>query len=170
MDNRERFLTAVKLGEPDRVPYFDAFNEASIINVGKHFTSELPEHKYFIDCTPEEVMKFYEVQKYFTIVNYQVHPDPFFVNLPWYEGLPGDLKNIFDAVAKAAIIYSDTVWLSSEQDYVNFLDKKLRVNVISPENRKLFVKEVKPVWTHYINQGLFTQAEIDEALAIAAGK
>ena len=114
-------------------------------------------------------MKFYEVQKYFTIVNYQVHPDPLFVNLAWYKGLPGDLKNIFDAVAKAAIIYSDTVWLSSEKDYINFLEKKLKVNVISPENRKLFIEKVKPVWTYYINQGLFTQAEIDEARAIAAG-
>ena len=115
-------------------------------------------------------MKFYEVQKYFTIVNYQVHPDPFFVNLAWYNGLPDDLKNIFDGVAKAAIIYSDTVWLSSEQDYINFLKTKLKVNEIPSANRKLFVAKVKPVWTYYIEEGTVTQAEIDEALAIAAGK
>jgi tripartite ATP-independent transporter DctP family solute receptor len=115
-------------------------------------------------------MKFYEVQKYFTIVNYQVHPDPFFVNLSWYENLPQDLKNIFDAGAKAAMVYSDTVWLSSEQDYTNFLEGKLKTNVITPENRGIFVEKVKPVWSHYISEGVATQAEIDEALAIAAGK
>jgi tripartite ATP-independent transporter DctP family solute receptor len=115
-------------------------------------------------------MKFYEVQHYFTVVNYQVHPDPFFVNLSWYESLPQDLKNIFDAAAKAAIIYSDTIWLSSEQDYTNFLEGKLKTNVIAPENRGMFVEKVKPVWTHYINEGVATRAEIDEALAIAAGK
>jgi len=115
-------------------------------------------------------MKFYEVQKYFTIVNYQVHPDPFFVNLGWYENLPQELKNIFDAGAKAAMIYSDTVWLSSEKDYTNFLKGKLETNVIAPGNRGMFVDKVKSVWSHYINEGVATQAEIDEARAIAAGK
>jgi C4-dicarboxylate-binding protein DctP len=115
-------------------------------------------------------MKFYEVQNYFTIVNYQVHPDPFFVNLGWYENLPQNLKNIFDAGAKAAMIYSDTVWLSSEKDYTNFLKSKLRTNVIAPGNRGMFVEQVKPVWSYYINEGVATQAEIDEARAIAAGK
>jgi C4-dicarboxylate-binding protein DctP len=115
-------------------------------------------------------MKFFEVQNYFTIVNYQVHPDPFFVNLAWYENLPQNLKDIFDAGAKAAVVYSDTVWLSSEQDYTNFLKGKLKTNVIAPGNRGMFVKQVKSVWSHYINEGVATQAEIDEALAIAAGK
>ena len=33
-------------------------------------------------------MKFYEVQQYFTEVNYQVHPDPFYVNAAWWNSLP----------------------------------------------------------------------------------
>lgn len=33
-------------------------------------------------------MKFYEVQKYFTQVNYQFHPDPFYVNADWWNSLP----------------------------------------------------------------------------------
>jgi tripartite ATP-independent transporter DctP family solute receptor len=115
-------------------------------------------------------MKFYEVQKYFTIVNYQVHPDPFFVTLSWYNSLPDDLKDIFYGVARAAIIYSDTIWLSSEQDYTNLLKTKMTTNEISPENKKFFVDKVKPVWTHYIKEGVATEVEIDEALAIAAGK
>jgi len=115
-------------------------------------------------------MKFYEVQKYFSIVNYQVHPDPFFVNLAWYESLPDDLKNIFDAAAKAAMIHSDTIWLSSEKDYVNFLEKQLDTNVITPENRKLFIEQAKSVWSHYVNEGIFSQTEINEVLAIASAK
>jgi len=115
-------------------------------------------------------MKFYEVQKYLSIVNYQVHPDPFFVNLGWYESLPDDLKNIFDASAKAAMIHSDTIWLSSEKDYLNFLKQKLDTNVITPENRKLFVEKVKSVWSYYVDEGVFSQNEINEILAIASGK
>ncbi len=63
MDNRERFLTALKLGQPDRIPFTDLwFNEESILNVGKHFTSDLPEPKYLVDATMEEVFKLYDVQ------------------------------------------------------------------------------------------------------------
>ena len=69
MNHRERFLTALKLGEPDRVPIFDlGFNEKSIINVGKFFTSDLPPMKHFIDCTPDEIRKFFEVQFQFARV------------------------------------------------------------------------------------------------------
>jgi C4-dicarboxylate-binding protein DctP len=118
-------------------------------------------------CSNIAEMKFYEVQKYFTEVNYQIHPDPFFVSLSWYESLPADLKTIFADTAKAAIIHSDTIWLASEVDYFKLLSQKMQGNAISPKNHSLFVEKVKPVWQHYVKEGYFTQAEIDEALAIA---
>jgi tripartite ATP-independent transporter DctP family solute receptor len=114
-------------------------------------------------------MKFYEVQEYMTIVNYQVHPDPFFVNPAWYEGLPDDLKAIFDASAKATMAYSDAIWLADEDGHRAFLETVLTTNVISEENRPLFIEQVKPVWQYFIDNGYFTQEEVDEALAIAAG-
>jgi tripartite ATP-independent transporter DctP family solute receptor len=118
-------------------------------------------------CSNIVEMKFYEVQKYFTEVNYQIHPDPFFVSVSWYEGLPADLKAIFRDTAKAAIIHSDTIWLASEVDYFKFLNQKMQGNSISANNHSLFVEKVKPVWEHYVKEGYFSQAEIDEALAIA---
>lgn len=71
------------------------------------------------------VMKFYEAQKYLSLLNYQIHPDPFFVNLKWYQSLPDDLKAVFDKAAKDAMIKSDTEWLASEADYLKFLSEKL---------------------------------------------
>lgn len=60
-------MTALRLGQPDRVPYFDMnFGEESILNIGKHFTSDLPEPKYIVDCTPDEILRLYEVQFKFT--------------------------------------------------------------------------------------------------------
>jgi C4-dicarboxylate-binding protein DctP len=115
-------------------------------------------------------MKFYEVQKYMTLVNYQIHPDPFFVNLKWYEALPADLKPAFDAAAKKAMAWSDTNWLASEADYQKTLEGKLKVNAISADNRAKFVAKVKPVWTHYVVAGYFSAAEIDEVLAAAKKK
>lgn len=40
MDNKERFFTACDLKEPDRVPYYDFFNEESIIKHGKELYRE----------------------------------------------------------------------------------------------------------------------------------
>jgi C4-dicarboxylate-binding protein DctP len=112
-------------------------------------------------------MKFYEAQKYLSVVNWQVHPDPFFVNLGWYKGLPDDLKAVFDAVAEATMIYSDTIWLNSEQGYYNILKDKLEVNHLEAKNRKGFVDGVKSVWQYYVDEGYFTMDEVKQALAIA---
>lgn len=62
MTNKERFLTALQGGTPDKVPIFDfAFNEASIIKVGAHVTADLPELKPFVDCTPDEMRHYFDV-------------------------------------------------------------------------------------------------------------
>lgn len=121
-------------------------------------------------CSNIVEMKFYEVQKYMTLVNYQIHPDPLFVNLKWYEGLPADLKKAFDASAKKAMEWSDTNWLASEADYLKTLQGKLKVNTIAEANRAQFVAKVKPVWAHYVEAGYFSAAEIDEVLAAAKKK
>jgi C4-dicarboxylate-binding protein DctP len=113
-------------------------------------------------------MKFYEAQKYLSVVNWQVHPDPFYVNPGWYNNLPSDLKAVFDAVAEATMIYSDTIWLNSEVGYLNILKGKLKVNFMDPKNRPGFVNGVKGVWQYYVDAGYFTWDEINEALAIAA--
>lgn len=112
-------------------------------------------------------MKFYEAQKYLSVVNWQVHPDPFYVNPAWYQALPDDLKAVFDAVAEATMIYSDTIWLNSEQKYFNILKDKLEVNFLTPEAREGLVEGVKSVWQYYVDEGYFTFDEIDAARAIA---
>jgi C4-dicarboxylate-binding protein DctP len=118
-------------------------------------------------CSNITEMKFYEVQKYMSLVNYQIHPDPFFVNLKWYEALTGDLKGVFDADARKAMEWSDTHWLASEADYLKTLESKLTVNAISAANRDKFIGKVKPVWQHYIKEGYFTGSELDQMLATA---
>ncbi len=113
-------------------------------------------------------MKFYEAQKYMSIVNYQIHPDAFFVNLAWYEALPDDLKVAFDQAAKDAMIWSDTNWLASEADNIKFLSTQMEVNEITPEARAAFIAKVHSVWDEYIAAGTFTAEEVEAA--VAAGK
>jgi C4-dicarboxylate-binding protein DctP len=112
-------------------------------------------------------MKFYETQKYLSVVNWQIHPDPLYVNPDWYHALPTELKHIFDASAKATMIYSDTIWLNSENQYFNFLKGKLQTNVLSSEQAARFAEAAKPVWQHYVDEGFFTWDDIKSAQRIA---
>ena len=113
-------------------------------------------------------MKFYEAQKYLSVVKWQIHPDPFYVNPQWYDSLPDDLKEVFDKVSKETMEYSDKIWLESENDFFKVLKDNLEVNELSPAETAEFAKAVKSVWDGYVKDGFFTQAEIDEA--IKAGK
>ena len=46
MNHRDRFLSAIKMKEPDRVPYFDYFDEISILNTANVlFGEDMPEVK-----------------------------------------------------------------------------------------------------------------------------
>ena len=114
-------------------------------------------------------MKFYEVQKYLSVVNWQLHPDPLYVNPAWYNSLPDDLKAIFDSVAESTMIYSDTIWLNSEKDYYYFLKDQLQTNELTPEAVEQFREAVKPVWQSYVDDGFFTWQDINAALKIAQG-
>jgi TRAP-type C4-dicarboxylate transport system substrate-binding protein len=110
--------------------------------------------------------KVYEVQKYLTITNYATGPDPFMVNLEWYNNLPEDLKVIFDKVAKEAINYSDQLSREKEVEYLELLSKKLLTNYVSPENLDKFREATKPVYQYFINKGYFTWDDIRKARAI----
>jgi uroporphyrinogen decarboxylase len=58
MTGRERIMASLELREPDRVPvWIHAMNEASIINIGKHFTDDLPELKQINFMDIEEQMQ-----------------------------------------------------------------------------------------------------------------
>jgi len=60
MKGRERMLTALSGGRPDTVPVWElAFNEASVINIARHFMDEdqLPPIKNIMDMTDEELFQ-----------------------------------------------------------------------------------------------------------------
>ena len=109
-------------------------------------------------------MKFYEAQKYLSVVNWQIHPDPFYVNPDWYNSLPEDLKAIFDSIAESTMKYSNEKWLGAEKDYFFTLKENLEVNEISAESHADFVKAAKPVWQGYVDSGYFTWDEINEII------
>ncbi|PAB61035.1 TRAP transporter substrate-binding protein [Anaeromicrobium sediminis] len=112
-----------------------------------------------------ETNKIYEVAKHFTWNNYMAGADPFMVNMKWYESLPNDLKRIFDEVSIETMVYSDKLLSEQENEFANKLQGVVddTVQVLEdPELTKEWVEASKPLWKGFVEEGLFTQEDIDK--------
>ena len=116
-----------------------------------------------------EGMKFYEVQKYFTEVNYQFHPDPFYVNAEWWNSLPAEFQAILTECATAMGEYNDQL-IDQNSDAAKqvVIDAGCEVYVPTAEELAAFQAACQPVYSQVVTEGICTQAELDEMLAIVA--
>ena len=113
--------------------------------------------------------KMHEVSKYLTVTNYATGPDPFMVNLDWYNKLPPGLQKIFNRVAKETMAKSDQMYRSKEMEYLDQLSEYLEINYITGDALTPFENSVKPVYDYFIEKGMFTMGEIEIAKNIAKG-
>lgn len=113
--------------------------------------------------------KMHEVSKYLTVTNYATGPDPFMVNLDWYNKLPPDLQKIFNRVAKETMAKSDQMYRSKEMEYLDQLSEYLEINYITGDALTPFENSVKPVYDYFIERGMFTMDEIEIAKNISKG-
>lgn len=113
--------------------------------------------------------KMYEVQKYLTITNYSTGPDPFMVNLAWYQALPKDLQTIFDEASSEAIKYSDQLNREAEELLISQLAEQMEVNYVEGAELDMFRDLVTPVYQRFVDKGYFTWDDINTAQAIAKG-
>lgn len=105
--------------------------------------------------------KLYEVQKYLTVVNYQFHPSPLYTSLSWYNSLPEGLQNKLVESAKKMMIYNDQLNKEATEQSFAILKDKMQVNVLTDQQRKVFIKQAQKVYDYYIERGFFTQSEIN---------
>lgn len=64
MTGKERFLTALMCGEPDRVPIWElAINEPCIINIARLFTENVPPVKFLHEMTPSDIVAIFNMLK-----------------------------------------------------------------------------------------------------------
>jgi len=117
------------------------------------------------DNAPSNIwdFKIYEVSNYLTINNYATGPDPFMVNLKWYESLPNNLQKIFDDVARETIAISDKLNRKQESEFIQKLAQHLEVNYLTDDELEPFRKAVIPVYQYFVDQGSFSFKEIDKA-------
>ncbi len=108
-------------------------------------------------------MKFFEVQKYMTMIDYQFHPEPFDVNLDVWNSLPSDLQEVLQA---GAWIYTDEQNKLrrelNEYYYDMIVDGGVTVYTPTEAEIQQFIDACQPVYSYFVNKGIFTQAELDE--------
>lgn len=116
-----------------------------------------------------EGMKFYEVQKYFTEVNYQFHPDPFYINAAWWNSLPSEYREIIQACADSMSVYNDKL-IDENQEYSRkvVVDAGCEVYVPTEEELKAFQDAVAVVYDQCVEEGILTVEELKEMQDIVA--
>ena len=116
-----------------------------------------------------EGMKFYEVQKYFTEVNYQFHPDPFYVNAAWWNELPEEYREIITECAADMGTYNDQL-IDKNQEKAKqvVIDAGCEVYVPTEDELKAFQDAVQVVYDQCIEEGILTAEELAEMQEIVA--
>ena len=116
-----------------------------------------------------EGMKFYEVQKYFTEVNYQFHPDPFYVNATWWNSLPEEFQTIITECATEMGNYNDQlIDENSEKAKQTIIDSGSEVYVPTEEELQQFKDAMQVVYDQCIEEGILTADELKEMQDIVA--
>ncbi|QEN09962.1 TRAP transporter substrate-binding protein [Oceanispirochaeta crateris] len=114
-------------------------------------------------------MKFYEVQKYLSVVNYQYHAEMLYVPLDWFNKLSSELQEILVECARDHMILNDELLQKESLASYEVLKANMEVNVLNDAQRKVFIDKVQPVYKYYIDKGIISQADIDEIRKIASG-
>ncbi len=152
-------LTAILGANPQEIPFTEVYQAAKtgVIDGQDNAVSNIWE------------MRVHEVQRYLSISNYMAGPDPFIVNLAWYEALPRDLQEVFDGAARDAIAYSDRLNRESEAAYIERLSEMLETNWIAGEALERFRSAAEPVYDILVSKGYFTWDDVDAARRAARG-
>jgi len=109
----------------------------------------------------------YEVLQWITIDSHATGPDPLMVNLAWYEALPADLREIFDAVAKEALELSDELYSSSEEEIIARLGQEVEIIRPSAEVITELRERTRPVYDFFVERGDFSWEDINAAVEAA---
>ncbi len=116
-----------------------------------------------------EGMKFYEVQKYFTVLNYQFHPDPFYVNLDWYNSLPAEHQAILADATKDMMEVNNQAIADNQAKARSVVEANCEIYTPTKAELQAFKDATQVVYQQYIDGGILTQSELDQMRAIVNG-
>ena len=111
----------------------------------------------------------YEVLSWITIDTHATGPDPLMVNLEWYGRLPADLRSIFDEVAREAMVFSDELYMKTEEEIIARLGESVEIIRPAPFVRAEMRARTRPVYEFFVKRGDFTWDDIEAAVAASKG-
>ena len=111
--------------------------------------------------------KFYEVQKYCTIINYQFFPELMYVNLSWWNALPPDFQQTLTDCAKVMMDENARITDSENEAYIKHIQAEgCQIVTLSQAERSAFLPYAERVWEKYVDEGYVTKQEIKDMLSI----
>lgn len=109
--------------------------------------------------------KFQEVQKYFTEVNWQSNPDPFWINRAWWDTLPEEFQDIMREAAVNAAAYNDQLCIKADDEAKQaIIDAGGEIYVPTAEELKAFQDACQPAYEECIKNDVCTQDDLDQLL------
>ncbi len=114
-------------------------------------------------------LELYNVQKYFTEVNYQFHPDPFYVNAKWWKALPKEFQDILaDCAGKMGKYNDQLVDEGTQAAKEDILSSGATIYVPTESEMDAFRAAMEPVYEQYVKKGICTAEELAELQRIVS--
>ncbi|MBQ9207178.1 MAG: TRAP transporter substrate-binding protein [Treponema sp.] len=111
--------------------------------------------------------KFYEVQSYCSIINYQFFPELMYVNLDWWNSLPQEYQTILRDCAKDMMEENGRITDDENNAYIKHIQENgCQIITLTKEQRAAFLPYAQRVWEKYIDEGYATKQELTDMLAI----
>lgn len=111
--------------------------------------------------------KFYEVQKYCSIIDYMFCAEVMYVNLDWWNSLPAEYQTILSECAREMMDENSRITDEENEQYIeNIKNNGCEVTVLTPEQRDAFRPLAENVWKEYVESGRISKEDLDEMLSI----
>lgn len=111
--------------------------------------------------------KFYEVQKYCSIIDYMICAEVMYVNLDWWNSLPKEYQDVLTESARAMMDENSRITDEENEQYIeNIKNNGCEVTVLTEEQRDAFRPLAENVWKEYVNSGRIAKEDLDEMLAV----
>lgn len=115
--------------------------------------------------------KFYEVQKYCSIVDYMFCAEVMYVNLDWWNSLPADYQSVLTECSREMMDENSRITDEENENYIEHIKNSgCEVIVLTPEQRESFRAPAEEVWKQYIENGRITREDLDKMLDVIGKK
>jgi len=111
--------------------------------------------------------KFYEVQKYMTVVNYLYPVNAYVTNPAWFAALSETDQALVRKAARAGAQFANDIYAERESAQLAELQTLMEVYIPTDAELNQFKSMVQPVYDWAIGEGYITQDTINEIQAMA---